>query len=81
MWPATSLAQARSPRSGERSALAQAACSRLGETATEALRGFANAHSGEAISLERDGLLLKTQFARLSEYSSKTLGQGSATLA
>jgi len=37
MWSVANLAQARSPRSGERSALAQAADSRLGETVTEAL--------------------------------------------
>ncbi|QCE14411.1 hypothetical protein DEO72_LG11g1411 [Vigna unguiculata] len=33
MWSASGLAQARSPRSGERSDLAQAVGSRLGETA------------------------------------------------
>jgi len=81
MWPATDLAQARSPRSGERSTLAQVAGSRLGETMTEVLWGFANAHLGEDITLERDCLLLKTQFALLNEYSSKNLGWVSATLA
>jgi len=44
------LAQAGSPRSGERSALAQAADSRLGETATMPLEGFANSRLGEAVS-------------------------------
>jgi len=38
--PTADLAQARSPRSGERSPLAQARDSRLGEIATEALGGF-----------------------------------------
>jgi len=42
VWPAADLAQARSPRSSERSALAQAAGS----------------HLSEAISLERDDPLL-----------------------
>ena len=81
MWPVTDLAQAKSPRSGERSALAQATDSRLGEIATKALGGFANARLGKTISLERDGLSLKTQFTRLSEYSSKNPGRGSASLA
>jgi len=40
VWPAVDLAQARSPRSGEMSPLAQAADSRLGEIATGALGGF-----------------------------------------
>jgi len=74
MWPTTYLAQARSPRSGERSTLTQAVGSRLGVTAIEVLGGFANARLGEAISPKRDGLLLKTQFARMNEYSSKTPG-------
>ncbi|QCE09685.1 hypothetical protein DEO72_LG10g907 [Vigna unguiculata] len=53
-WPATDLAQARSPRSGERSPLAQATDARLGEIATEALGGFSHARLGEAISPKRD---------------------------
>ncbi|QCD96292.1 hypothetical protein DEO72_LG6g995 [Vigna unguiculata] len=56
---AADLAPARSPRSGERSALAQPASSRLGKTTTEALGEFAGARLGEAISAERDGLSLK----------------------
>jgi len=60
VWPAASLAQVRSPRLGERSALAQAANSRLGEIVIEGLGGFANARLGEAILLEQDGLSLKT---------------------
>ena len=81
MWPAADLAQARSPRSGERSVLTQVADSRLGEIATEGLGSFVNARLGEAISPEQDGLSLKTQVTRLSEYSSNTPGRGSATLA
>jgi len=37
VWPVVDLAQARSPRSGERNALAQAADSRLGETTNRVL--------------------------------------------
>jgi len=48
----TDLTQARSPRSGERSPLAQVADSRLGEIATDALGGFLHARLGEAISPE-----------------------------
>ena len=48
MWPAADLAQVRSPHSGERSPLAQAADSRLGKIATKALRNFSNARLGEA---------------------------------
>jgi len=40
MWSASGLAQARSPRSGERSTLAQVAGSRLGETANRVLGRF-----------------------------------------
>jgi len=42
--------KAGSPRSGERSALAQATDSRLGETAPIPLEGFANSRLGEAVS-------------------------------
>ena len=70
MWPTTDLAQAKSPRLGERSTLAQAAGSRLGKRSTLAQAAGS-----------RLGLSLKTQFARLSEYSSKTPGRVSATLA
>jgi len=45
--PAADLAQARSPRSGERSLLAQAADSRLGKIAIEALGGFLHTRLGE----------------------------------
>jgi len=64
---AVDLAQARGPRSGERSALAQAASSRLGETTTEALGEFAGARLGEAISPEQDVLSVKIYFTRLGE--------------
>ena len=47
MWLAADLAQAKSPRSGERSTLTQVADSRSGETATEGLGGYSNAHLGE----------------------------------
>ncbi|QCD93387.1 hypothetical protein DEO72_LG5g1462 [Vigna unguiculata] len=47
------FAQARSPRSGERSPLAQAASPRLGEITTEALGGFSHARLGEPSSPER----------------------------
>jgi len=53
VWPAADLVQARKPRSGERSVLAQAVDSRLGEIVIEGLEGFANARLGEAISPER----------------------------
>jgi len=43
MKPAADLAPARSPRSSERSALAQPASSRLGKTTIEALGEFAGA--------------------------------------
>jgi len=74
MWAAADLAQARDPRSGEGSALAQVAGSRLGETATEGVGSFAKVRLGEAISPKRDGLSLKTQLARRSEYSNKIPG-------
>jgi len=50
MWPATDLAQARSPRLGERSVLTQAADSRLGEIATKGLGGFVNARLGATLA-------------------------------
>jgi len=50
VWPAAGLAQARGLHSSEGSALAQAAGSRLGETAIEGLGSFAKARLGEAIS-------------------------------
>ncbi|QCD96301.1 hypothetical protein DEO72_LG6g1003 [Vigna unguiculata] len=42
---------------------------------------FAKARLGEAISLERDGLSLKTQSTRLGEYSRRTPGRGPIILA
>ena len=80
-WAAARLAQAKDPRSGEGSALAQATSSRLGETATEGVGSFAKARLGQAISFKRDGLSLKTQLTRLSEYSNKILGRDTATRA
>jgi len=59
------LAQAKSPRSGERSPLAQAANSCLGEIATEAVRGFSHARLGEAITPERDHPSPKGEVPRL----------------
>jgi len=79
--PTAGLAQARDPRSGEGSALAQAAGSRLGKIASRGLGVFARARSGEAISPERDGFSLKTQSTRLSEYLRKTPGRGPVILA
>ena len=68
------LAQAGSPRSGERSDLAQAADSRLGETAIVPLEGFANSRLGEAVSPGRDcSSLKKNTAARLGERSSRNL--------
>jgi len=75
VWPAVSLAQGRSPRSGERSALAQAASSRLDEIAIEALRGFANTRLGETILLERDGLSLKVNSLAWASTREKLLGK------
>jgi len=49
--PTTNLAQARSPRLGERSPLAQAIDPRLGEIAIEALEGFSHARLGKPSSL------------------------------
>ena len=69
------LAQAGSPRSGERSALAQAADSRLGETATIPLEGFANSRLGEAVSPGRDCSSLKNTAPRLGERSSRNLSK------
>jgi len=46
--PTTHLAQARSPRSGERSSLTQATGPRLGEIATEAMGGFSRTRLGES---------------------------------
>ena len=71
MWSAVGLAQARSPRSGDRSVLAQTAGSRLGETANRGPGGFTNSHLGESISPERDGFSLKNLVSRLSECSSE----------
>ncbi|QCE00067.1 hypothetical protein DEO72_LG7g1353 [Vigna unguiculata] len=69
------LAQAGSPRSGERSDLAQAADSRLGETAIVPLEGFANSRLGEAVSPGRDCSSLKNTAPRLGERSSRNLGE------
>jgi len=51
----TGLAQARSPRSGEGSPLAQAVGPRLGEIATEALGGFSHTRLGEPSLTQRWG--------------------------
>jgi len=51
--PAADLAQARSPRLGERSPLAQATSPHLGEIATEALGGFLHSRWGEPSSPKR----------------------------
>ncbi|QCE15042.1 cation-transporting ATPase 13A1 [Vigna unguiculata] len=50
--PTTHLAQARSPRSGERSSLTQATGPRLGEIATEAMGGFSRTRlaNGDSMS-------------------------------
>jgi len=45
--PTADLAQARSPRSSERSPLTQATDPRLGEIATEILGGFSHTRLGE----------------------------------
>jgi len=50
VWSAAGLTQTKSPHSGKRSALAQAAGSRLGETANRGLGSFANSRLGEVIS-------------------------------
>ena len=59
------------PRSSERSALAQAADSRLGETTPISLEGFANSRLGEAVSPGRDSSSLKNTASRLGERSSR----------
>ena len=59
------LAQARGVLSFKLQALAQASIR------TQAQGGFAKSRLGKAISPERDGASLKTQFFRLSECSSK----------
>jgi len=63
--PTAGLAQARDPRSGKRNALAQAAGSCLGDTASRGPGSFS----------------LKTQFTRLGEYLRKTPGRGLVILA
>jgi len=63
VWSASSLAQARNPRLGKRSALAQAAGSHLGRTVNKGPEGFTNSRLGKVISLERDGFSRKTQFS------------------
>ncbi|QCE13610.1 hypothetical protein DEO72_LG11g605 [Vigna unguiculata] len=73
MWHAVDLAQARSPRSCERSALAQAVDSRLGETATEGLRGSLNARLGETNSPEQDHPSPKGGVPRLGQKCSDML--------
>jgi len=69
------LVQAGSPRLGERSALTQAADSRLGETATVPLEDFASSRLGKAVSPERDSSSLKNTAPRLGEHSSRKLGE------
>jgi len=69
------LVQAGSPRLGERSALAQAADSRLGETTTVPLEGFANSRLGKAVSPGRDFSSLKNISPRLGERSSRNLSE------
>jgi len=69
------LAQTGCPRSGERTALAQAADSRLGEAATMPLEGFANSRLGEAVSPGQDSSSLKNTAPRPSERLSKNLGE------
>jgi len=60
---------------GERSALAQAADSRLGETATILLEGFTNSRLGESVSPGQDSSSLKNIAPRLGERSSRNLGE------
>ncbi|QCD78937.1 hypothetical protein DEO72_LG1g2573 [Vigna unguiculata] len=59
------LAQAKSPRSSERSPLAQAAGPRLGEIATKALGGFTHSRLGESSSPERAHSSPKGEVPRL----------------
>jgi len=59
----------------KRSALAQAADSRLGETATVPLEGFTNSRLGEAVSPGRDNSSLKNTAHHLGERSRRNLGQ------
>jgi len=67
--------QAGSPRSDEKSALAQAADSHLGETAIVTLEGFVNSRLGEVVSPGLDSSSLKNTAPRLGERSSRNLGE------
>jgi len=73
--PKLGLTQAGSPRSGERSALAQAADFCLGETAIVALEDFASSRLGEVVSPEWDSSSLENIAPRLGERSSKKFGE------
>ncbi|QCD84182.1 hypothetical protein DEO72_LG2g4532 [Vigna unguiculata] len=79
--PQLGLAQAGSPRSGERSALVQTANSRLGEIVTVTLGNFADSRLGEAISPERDSSLLKKQPLAWAKVRAEKFGRASTILA
>ncbi|QCE14979.1 hypothetical protein DEO72_LG11g1987 [Vigna unguiculata] len=70
--PTTDLAQARSPRSSERSPLAQATVPLLGEIAIEALGGFSHARLGKPSSPEQVHSSPKGEVPRLGRNCSDT---------
>ncbi|QCD79531.1 hypothetical protein DEO72_LG1g3173 [Vigna unguiculata] len=76
-----SLTQARSPHSSERSSLAQASPSRLGESSNSGTVASAISCLGETSSPKRYCSSLKTKARRLSDNSSRKPGRASTSLA